>query len=165
MFKKLGPIPTFVTLLLVSGTTAFATPPVAEDAPDAHTKLSVVQRVAPVYPPAARGQQYGTQRCIAHVWLDATGTPEQIKVKECLRLFHPAAKDAVKAWEWSPPTVNGESVATKAVVKIEFSDECSSQGGFCRTNVLTGNLPDGSGSLSSVSSTEQVPAPRNASPQ
>lgn len=151
-------------LLLCGAPSAFATPPaeqaVTESAVSTETTaedvgLKVVHQVAAEYPARARGQNYGVQKCVAHVWIDAEGTPERVKIDKCLALFHRATKDAVMAWRWSPPTLQGVPVASRAKLTFDFSDACVTGAAPCDSgfddsffiqapsgNAPTENVPD-----------------------
>lgn len=127
--------------LLSSGAAAWANAPeeqapepvvAADDAPSAEDAvLKVVHQVPAQYPQRAFGQNYGVQKCVAHVWVDATGKAERVKVEKCLMAFHRAVEEAVMAWRWSPPTLQGTPVASRTKVKFDFSDSCASGATEC----------------------------------
>jgi TonB family protein len=82
-------------------------------------RATLVHRVEPVYPPAARQARIeGTVRFSALINPD--GTVYQVKVMSGSPLLVSAAIDAVQQWIYSPVMVNGKASAAWTDIEISF---------------------------------------------
>ena len=93
--------------------------PVAAAGPD--TSARPVRSPPPQYPPsAARRGEAGT--VLLQVQVDAQGRPVVVDVVQSSRsrALDREAVRAVRRWEFSPAVRNGQSVASKVLIPIEF---------------------------------------------
>jgi protein TonB len=75
--------------------------------------------VSPVYPAfAVRSRVEGL--VILDVLIDREGKPERINPISSAMVFEAAAMRAVKEWRWRPYVLEGEPVAFKVLVSLQF---------------------------------------------
>jgi TonB family protein len=78
-----------------------------------------IKRVSPVYPAfAVRSRVEGL--VILDVLIDREGKPERINPISSAMVFEAAAMRAVKEWRWRPYVLEGEPVAFKVLVSLQF---------------------------------------------
>jgi len=85
-----------------------------------HSEVDVKRRVPLAYPEAAAERRLGDQRCMAWVHIDAGGTPVAVEVDGCPKVFHHPTEDALMAWRWYPPKVQGTKQAVKVRIGISY---------------------------------------------
>ena len=81
---------------------------------------SLVNKVAPEYPPIARTAHVaGT--IVLHAVISKDGTIQQLQYVSGPPLLMKSAMDAVKQWRYKPTTLNGEAVEVDTTVDVVFS--------------------------------------------
>ena len=80
----------------------------------------LLTKVMPVYPPEAKAAGIDGV-VVLEVMIDKTGHPESVKAVEGPKELMQSAIDAVEQWTWTPATHNGEPVAVKSRVQINYS--------------------------------------------
>ena len=84
------------------------------------TKLELLKKVEPQYPPLAkRSRVQGVVRLNAVIGKD--GTVQKLTLIEGNPLLVPAAIDAAKQWIYKPPVLNGESGTVTTEIKLNFT--------------------------------------------
>jgi TonB family protein len=79
-----------------------------------------IKNVPPVYPPGA--QDAGVQGVvIIEAVIDTTGGVQSAKILRSVPLLDQAALDAVKQWEFTPTTMNGQAVPVVMTVTVNFT--------------------------------------------
>lgn len=84
-------------------------------------EASVLERVAPKYPPAAlRNNDAGT--VMLNVVIDATGRPDHIRIEKTSgsRELDRAAREAVMQWRFNAKVVNGVPTESELLIPVEF---------------------------------------------
>ena len=76
--------------------------------------------VAPVYPPIAQAAMVQGY-VIAEVIIGPDGRVSDAKVIKSQALLDQAALDAVRQWEYAPPTLNGAPISVIMTVTVIFS--------------------------------------------
>jgi len=90
----------------------------ASDASIVQPKL--LRKTMPVYPPDAKAA--GIDGTVAlEVLIDKTGHPESVKAMKGPKELTQSAIDAVQQWVWTPATLNGEPVAVKSTIQINYA--------------------------------------------
>jgi TonB family protein len=95
---------------------ASSAPPAATPPPDS-TRLELIKKVKPEYPPAAAPDKLQGQ-VIVRIVVDETGDVDSSEVISGNPVLAAAAVDAVKQWKFKPFIKNGQPV--KAAVKLPF---------------------------------------------
>jgi len=85
----------------------------------AEAEGSVLHRVEPDYPEAARQQQIQGSVEL-EVGIGTDGAVEQLKVMSGPPALGQAAMDAVKQWRFKPRTVNGQAAEMQTTVRLNF---------------------------------------------
>ncbi len=85
-----------------------------------HSELHPVARSMPQYPRSQASGRAGDQRCLVHVWVDATGTPTKVRGEECAAPFSEVAEAAIMEWRWDPPVYLGETAAARTMITVKF---------------------------------------------
>jgi protein TonB len=79
-----------------------------------------IKKVPPVYPPVA--QDAGVQGVvIIEAVIDTAGGVQSAKILRSIPLLDQAALDAVKQWEFTPTTMNGQAVPVVMTVTVNFT--------------------------------------------
>ncbi|MEZ4321522.1 MAG: energy transducer TonB [Myxococcota bacterium] len=85
-----------------------------------HSELEVKKRKLPTYPEAAESMNLGDQKCKVSVTIDEKGVPFKAIVKDCPKVFHAEAEQAILEWRWYPPKAGGEKVKAQTLIAIIF---------------------------------------------
>lgn len=95
-----------------------------EATPGLSGSASVVprRRVSPRFPLEAYGV-HPTATCMAVLYLDARGRPEEVSVSRCPQVFHAPTVRALRRWRFEPPTVEGEPVESRFGIRIRYVQE------------------------------------------
>jgi TonB family protein len=81
--------------------------------------LSVIKRVAPIYPPVAR-QRLLSGTIVIEATVDETGKVKDVKLVSGSPIFREAAFDAVKQWVYKPAKLNGRPIEQKTTIQLSF---------------------------------------------
>lgn len=81
--------------------------------------LTVIKRVAPVYPPVAR-QRLLSSTIVVEATVDETGHVKDLKMISGSPIFREAAFDAVKQWVYRPAKLNGRPIEQKTTIQLTF---------------------------------------------
>jgi TonB family protein len=83
------------------------------------TEATLIRRVQPVYPQAARNQRV-EGAVVLEVTIGEDGTPHDLKVISGLPVLAQAATTAVQQWRYRPSRLNGKPVAVQKQITIIF---------------------------------------------
>jgi periplasmic protein TonB len=83
--------------------------------------LKVIHREVPVYPPEAKSRRLmGT--VVVEAVVDRQGNVVSAKMINGHKIFEDAALTAIKAWKFSPATLEGQPVEQKTRIQLNFLD-------------------------------------------
>jgi TonB family protein len=82
-------------------------------------KLTIVNRVPPVYPVEAKKMKIQGSVVLA-VIIGASGEVENISVKSGPKELQQSALDAVRQWKWQPYLLNGDAVEVETQVTVVY---------------------------------------------
>lgn len=85
-----------------------------------HSEVEVKKRVDPEYPKAARDANLGDQRCLVKVKIDEAGTPYDVQVENCPKVFHTATIESIMKWRWYPPKVGKDKVKAQITIGVNY---------------------------------------------
>jgi TonB family protein len=105
------------------------TPPVEASPPPAQGPVAgrVLEQVLPEVPPQARGSIHGTVKVDVKVSAGPTGSVERAHLASegSSRYFAGLAVEAARQWRFSPPTVDGQAVASEWLLHFEFDSSAT----------------------------------------
>lgn len=105
--------------MLENGAEVFRLPPNDSPARDKEVDSSLLYRVEPEYPEAAREQNI-QGAVVLEVHIGADGAVQEVRVASGPPLLAQAASDAVKQWKFKPRLVNGSPVEMQTSVTLNF---------------------------------------------
>jgi len=82
-------------------------------------QLSIVRRVAPIYPAIAKSRRL-TSTVVLEVKVSKDGKVTSTKMLSGLPIFRDAAFDAVKQWSFKPARLNGQPIEQTTQISIKF---------------------------------------------
>jgi hypothetical protein len=85
-----------------------------------HSELEPKKRVYPEYPEAAKELNLGDQRCLAIVFMDEEGTPYDVRVDNCPKVFELPTKEAMLKWRWYPPKDGKNKVKAQTTIAVTY---------------------------------------------
>lgn len=85
-----------------------------------HSEVEVKKRIDPKYPKAAKDANLGDQRCLVKVKIDETGTPYDVQVERCPKVFHAETVESIMKWRWYPPKVGKEKVKAQITIGVTY---------------------------------------------
>jgi TonB family protein len=104
------------------------------------TESNLLEKVDPVYPPIAKTARIQGSVVLA-VEIDKEGAVTSVQVVSGHPMLATAATDAVKQWRYRPYILNGEPVAVRTEVTVNFqlgAPDPNFPEGFSKTNVENG---------------------------
>jgi TonB family protein len=104
------------------------------------TESNILEKVDPVYPPIAKTARIQGSVVLA-VEIDKEGAVTSVQVMRGHPMLVTAATDAVKQWRYRPYKLNGEPVAVRTEVTVNFqlgAPDPNFPEGFSKTNVENG---------------------------
>jgi len=107
------------TLLLLAAHSSFAAQPKVFH----HSELTVVEKVAPVYPEKARSLELYEASCLAHITIKPEGTPTKAVIEGCPKEFHKATRVAVLQWRWEAIQQLDPSISAQTTLKLKYRFE------------------------------------------
>jgi len=81
--------------------------------------VSVIKRVAPIYPPVAR-QRMLSGSVVVEAIVDKQGKIADLKLVSGPPIFRDAAFDAVKQWQFKPAKLNGQPIEQPTKIRLDF---------------------------------------------
>lgn len=81
--------------------------------------LSIIKRVAPIYPAVAR-QRLLSATVVVEATVDETGKVKTVKFISGSPIFRDAAFDAVKQWVYQPAKLNGKPIEQNTTIQLSF---------------------------------------------
>jgi len=80
-----------------------------------------VHRQMPIYPQEAKGKRLQATVVVEAV-VDKQGNVSSARMISGLKIFEDASLTAIKAWKFSPATLEGHPVEQKTQIRFEFRD-------------------------------------------
>lgn len=80
------------------------------------------RRVSPRFPLEAY-DLHPTATCMALIYLDTRGRPEEVSVSRCPQVFHQPTIRALRRWRFEVPEVDGEPVESRFSLRIRYVQE------------------------------------------
>lgn len=93
-----------------------------------HREIRPKVIVSPSYPLEARDAKLPPLTCNVTVFVDETGVPRRVEVKDCPDVFHATTKRAMLKSRWWPLVREGDRLAVKFTFKVTFIRDRKSQG-------------------------------------
>jgi protein TonB len=81
--------------------------------------VSVIRRVAPIYPPVAR-QRMLSGSVVVEAMVDKQGKISDLKLVSGPPIFRDAAFEAVKQWQFKPAKLNGQPIEQPTKIRLDF---------------------------------------------
>ena len=86
-----------------------------------HSELTVLNRVDPVLPEAAKALKPEERTCVVRTYIDTEGTPWKAVARDCPKALVEAAETCLLSWRFQPPRdAKGDVVAAAVSYRIRF---------------------------------------------